>query len=388
MLNSRRGTKKKGCEQMVYKLKKALYGLKQAPRAWFSRIETYFLKEGFTNSSNEQTLFVKRSKGKILIVSIYVDDLLYTGDDEKLLTEFKYSMEKEFDMTDLGLMKFFLGIEIIQRTDGIFICQRKYAGEVLQRFGMEDYNPVRNPIVPGQQISRDEGGEKTDATQFKQMVGSLMYLTATRPDLMFVVSLISRFMSNPTKLHFAVIKRVMRYLKGTTDYGVFYKRGGENNFFGFTDSDYAGDMVDSKSTSGYVFLLSGGAVAWSSRKQPIVTLSTTEAEFVAAAACACQAMWMRRVLEDISQAQDKATVLMCDNISTIKLSRNPVLHGRSKHIRVRFHFLRDLVKEGIIDMKFCGTQDQLADIMTKPLKLGAFQKLKEGLGMSTYSTLN
>ncbi|XP_057989121.1 secreted RxLR effector protein 161-like [Hevea brasiliensis] len=217
---------------------------------------------------------------------------------------------------------------------------------------MENHNPVSNPIVPGQQISRDEGGEKTDATQFKQMLGSLMYLTATRPDLMFVVSLISRFMANPTKLHLAVIKRVLRYLKGTIDYGVFYRRGRENCFVGFTDSNYAGDMVDSKSTSGYVFLLSGGAVAWSSRKQPIVTLSTTEAEFVAAAACACQAIWMRRVLEDIGQSQEEAIILMCDNVSTIKLSKHPVLHGRSKHIRVRFHFLRDLVKEGIVDLQF------------------------------------
>ncbi|KAF2283987.1 hypothetical protein GH714_017772 [Hevea brasiliensis] len=127
-------------------------------------------------------------------------------------------------------------------------------------------------------------------------------------------------------------------------------RGGENYFVGFTDSNYASDMVDSKSTSGYVFLLSGGVVAWSSRKQPIVTLSTTEAEFVAAAACACQAIWMRRVLEDIGQSQEEATILMCDNVSTIKLSKHPVLHGRSKHIRVRFHFLRDLVKEGIVDL--------------------------------------
>lgn len=155
---------------------------------------------------------------------------------------------------------------------------------------MKDCNYIYNPIIPGQKISRDEDGIKVNTTQFKQMVGSLMYLTATRPDLMFIVSLISRFMACPTQLHFAAAKRVLRYLKGTENYGVFYKKGGASNLVAFTDSDYVGDMEDNKSTSGYVFMMCGGAVAWSSRKQPIVTLSTTEAEFVAAAACACQAI--------------------------------------------------------------------------------------------------
>lgn len=383
-----RGYEKKGSEHMVYKLQKALYGLKQAPRAWFSRIESYFIKEGFERSPSEHTLFLKRKGGKILIVSIYVDDLLFTSDDEVMLCEFRNSMNKQFDMTDLGKMRFFLGIEVLQRADGVFICQRKYAAEVLSRFGMEESNSVRNPIVPGQKIDADKEGIKVDATQFKQMVGSLMYLTATRPDLMFVVSLICRFMANPTQLHFAAAKRVLRYLKGTMDYGVFYKKGGASEMVAYTDSDYAGDKEDSKSTSGYVFMMCEGAVAWSSRKQPIVTLSTTEAEFVAAAACACQAIWMRRILKDIGHVQADCTTLMCDNTSTIKLSKNPVLHGRSKHIRVRFHFLRDLTKDGVVELVFCGTQDQLADLMTKPLKLDAFEKFRKKLGMCAAADLN
>ena len=211
-----------GKENMVYKLHKALYGLKQAPRAWFSRIESYFIKEGFVSSSSEQTLFIKQKEGKILIVSIYVDDLLFTSDDEELLDEFKHSMKEEFDMTDLGKMRYFLGIEVIQKADGIFICQRKYAAELIERFEMQNFNSVGNPIVPGQKVSRDEVGVKVDSTLYKQIVGSLMYLTATRPDLMFVVSLISRFMANPTELHFAVAKRIMRYVKGTLELGVWY----------------------------------------------------------------------------------------------------------------------------------------------------------------------
>ena len=196
---------------MVYKLRKALYGLKQAPRTWFSRVESYFIKEGFKSSSSEQTLFIKR-KG-------------------------------------------------------------------------------------GQKIGKDENGAKVDVTLYKQIVGSLMYLTATRLDLMFVVSLISRFIARPAQQHFAAAKRILRYLKGTVDYGVFYRKGGVSDLNEFTNSDYTGDMEDNKSTSDYVFMMSGGAVAWSSRKQPIVTLSTIEAEFVAANACASQALWMRRILK-------------------------------------------------------------------------------------------
>ena len=166
-----------------------------------------------------------------------------------------------------------------------------------------------------------------------------MYLIATRPDMMFVVSLISRYMENPTELHLLAAKRVLRYLKGTTEFGIFYKKRGDDELAAYTDSDYAGDLEDRKSTSGYVFLLSSRAVSWSTRKQPVVSLSTTEAEFIVAASCACQAVWLKRVLGKLSQNQGKSTTIRCDNSSAIKLSKNPVMHGRSKHIDVRFHFL-------------------------------------------------
>lgn len=384
-----RGYEKKGNEHLVYKLHKALYGLKQAPRAWFSRIEAHFIKEGFQKCPTEQTLFTKLGEGgKILIVCIYVDDLIFTGNDDFMVADFKSSMLREFDMSDLGRMRFFLGIEVLQRDEGIYICQRKYALDVLKRFGMEKSNAVCNPIVPGFKIHRDEDGVKVDETYYKQIVGSLMYLTATRPDMMFVVSLISRYMARPTELHMQAAKRALRYLKGTVNLGIFYKKGGTEELLAFTDSDYAGDAEDSKSTSGYVFLLSNGAISWSSRKQSIVTLSTTEAEFVAAAGCACQTVWMRGILEELGHLQQGSTTIMCDNSSTIKLSKNPVFHGRSKHIRVRFHFLRDLTKDGTVELMHCGTQDQLADILTKPLKLDAFVKLREQLGMCSISEVN
>ncbi|KAL9429389.1 hypothetical protein AB3S75_031241 [Citrus x aurantiifolia] len=375
--------------QKVYKLKKALYGLKQAPRAWFNRIEAHFVSQGFEKCYSEQTLFIKTKEGgKILIVSLYVDDLIFTGNDEIMFAEFKSSMLKEFDMTDLGRMRYFLGIEVLQTSDGIYMYQRKYALEVLRKFKMENCNLVYNPIVPGCRLFKDENGVQVDETLYKQMVGCLMYLTATRPDLMYAVSLVSRYMSKPTELHILAVKRIMRYLKGTTELGVFYKKGGNEGLVGYTDSNYAGDLNDRKSTSGYVFMLGSGAVAWSSKKQPIVTLSTTEAEFVAGAACASQAIWMKRIFEKLSLEESKCTTIYCDNSSTIQLSKNPVLHGRSKHIDVRFHFLRDLTRDGVVELVYCGTKDQLADVMTKPLTVDVFQKFRSQLGVCQVPEIN
>ncbi|XP_042379979.1 uncharacterized mitochondrial protein AtMg00810-like [Zingiber officinale] len=238
-------------------------------------------------------------KGKILIVSLYVDDLIFTGNDESMFVKFKNSMKLEFDMTDLGRMKYFLGVDLLQNPEGIYISQRKYAKDVLEKFGMEKSNNVKNLIVPGVKLTKDEEGSKVNATMYKQLVGSLMYLTVTRPDLMYVVSLISRFMISPTELHLQAVKRVLRYLKGTVDLGVFYQNEGNGELMAYTDSVYVGDTNDRKSTSGYVFLLSGGDVSWSLKKQPVVALPTTEAEFVAVASCVCQGVWMRRVLEKL-----------------------------------------------------------------------------------------
>lgn len=237
-------------------------------------------------------------------------------------------------------------------------------------------------MVPGTKMSKEEGGEEVDDSLYKQLLGSLMYLTATRPDIMFSVCFLSRFMSHPREAHLMAVKRVLRYVKGTLNLGLYYKKEAtDQTLEGFTDSDFAGDSDDSRSTSGYVFMMSKAAVAWSSKKQPIVTLSTTEAEYVAASACACQSVWMKEVLKGFNQSQESAIVIKCDNSSSIKLSKNPIFHGRTKHIKVRFHFLRELVKDGEIDLIHCGTQDQLADIMTKPLKLDTFCKFRKGLGV-------
>ena len=261
------GYEKKGEEHKVYKLNKALYGLKQAPRAWYSKIEAYFIHEGFEKCYCEHTLFTKlKEEGKLLIFSLYVDDLIFTGNDRNMCEEFKKLMMLEFDMSDLGKMKYFLGIEVLQHPEGIYICQRRYAQEILKQFGMDRCNSVKNPIVSGCKLSKDEEGTKVDASMFKQVVGSLMYLTATRPDLMYGVSLISRFMSCPTEQYWLAAKRLLRYLMGTMNLGIFYNKGGCKQLIAYSDSDFAGDIDDHKSTTRCVFIISSGVVSWFSKK--------------------------------------------------------------------------------------------------------------------------
>ena len=206
----------------MYRLRKALYGLKQTPRAWYNRIEAYFLKMGFHKCPYEPTLFVKSTiDGNFLMVCLYVDDLIYTDNDRTMYEDFKKSMMAEFEMSNLGMLHYFLGLEVMQSNEGIFLSQKKYAHEILHKFQMEDCNSVRTPTDVGMKLDKDPQGRKVDSTLFKQIVGSLMYLTATRPDIMHAVCLISRYMENPTELHLNAAKRILRYLQSTADLGVF-----------------------------------------------------------------------------------------------------------------------------------------------------------------------
>ena len=211
----------------------------------------------------------------------------------------------------------------------------------------------------------------------------MLLRSANRPDIMDSGGQVSRFMDNPKELHFQAVKRIICYLKGTSEYGLFYQRNRGRELVGYTDSDYASDVEDRKSISSYVFMLSEATISWSSKKQPVVSLSTTEAEFIAATESSCQAVWLRRILETVGRNQINPTVIYCDNSSTIKLSRNPVLHRRSKHIDVRFHFLRELTRNGTVELLHYSSQEQVADVLTKPLKLEDFVRMRDKMGVVT-----
>ncbi|XP_057953892.1 secreted RxLR effector protein 161-like [Malania oleifera] len=196
----------------------------------------------------------------------------------------------EFEMSDLGMMHYFLGIKVLQSYTGILISQNNYVGEILDRFQLKDCNPVNKPSKFGLKLNKDDEGKKVNSILYKQIVGRLMYLTATRPDIMLFVSFIGKYMECPIEIHLLAAKRILRYLQVSKEFRLFFKKGEKSDLFGFTNSDYVGDSYDRKSTSGYVFMLGTRVVSWSSKKQSIVTLSTTKDEFVATTACACQAI--------------------------------------------------------------------------------------------------
>ncbi|KAM1634488.1 hypothetical protein ACFXTN_011416 [Malus domestica] len=371
----------KNKEDGVYKLKKALYGLKQAPRAWYEEINSYFTKAGFQRSPSEATLYVKIAKDGILIVSLYVDDIIYTGNSKELLMEFKTAMMRQYEMTDLGLLHHFLGLGVIQTDNCIFLHQKKYAKTLLDKFGFKDCKPVATPLAVNDKLSKMDGSEQADEGLYRQIVGSLLYLTATRPDIMFAASLLARFMHGPTRKHMGTAKRVLRYIQGTLDYGIAYEKGNEAMLIGYCDSDWSGSEDDMRSTSGYAFNLGSGVFSWASVKQSSVALSTAEAEYVSAAEATAQAIWLRFVLSDFGEEQVEPTTILCDNTSAIAITKNPVHHHKTRHINRRFHFIRDALQDGEIDLLYCKTEEQVADIFTKALSRDRFEFLRQKLGV-------
>ncbi|KAM1461179.1 hypothetical protein ACFX11_045561 [Malus domestica] len=378
------GFVKESEETKVYKLNKALYGLKQAPRAWYDEIDSYFGKAGFKKSSSEATLYVKTSEATgIIIVSLYVDDIVYTGSCPKLLEEFKNDMMQHYEMTDLGLLHHFLGMGVVQTDKNIFIHQRKYAMKLIEKFGMKDCKSVATPLAVNEKLCKTDGSEAANESEYRQVVGSLLYLTATRPDIMFSSSLLARFMHNPTKKHMGTAKRVLRYIQGTLDFGIEFVKGKTTTLIGYCDSDWAGSEDDMRSTSGYAFTLGSGMFSWASIKQNIVALSTAEAEYVSAAEATSHAKWLRFVLEDFGEEQVEGTPILCDNTSAIAMAKNPVLHQRTRHISRKFHFIREAIQTKEIELVYCKTEDQIADILTKALSKDRFVYLRDLLGVKS-----
>ncbi|KAG8478195.1 hypothetical protein CXB51_027990 [Gossypium anomalum] len=371
-----------GEEHKVYRLKKALYGLKQAPRAWYDRIDAYLSRLGFTKSISEPTLYVKKDeKETLLIVSLYVDDLLVTGSKDELIEDFKKQMQNFFEMTDLGLMTYFLGIEVNQGEQGIFISQQAFALKVLSKFSMSKCKPTSTPVALGEKLSSTSEHDRVDERGYRSLVGCLFCLTATRPDILYAVGLLSRFMHCCNVAHFKAAKRVLRYVKGTLNFGVKFGRSKELKLVGYSDSDWASSVDDMKSTSGYFFSLESSVFSWSSKKQQTVAQSTAEAEYIAAATAVNQAIWLRKLLDDLNARQMEATKIKVDNQSAVAIAKNPVFHGKTKHFKIKYHFVREaeLVKE--IYLVHCCSKDQLADVLTKPLAAGRFECLREEIGV-------
>ncbi|GKB03527.1 retrovirus-related pol polyprotein from transposon TNT 1-94 [Tanacetum coccineum] len=368
----------------VYRLKKALYGLKQAPRAWYDTLSRFLLDNKFSKGAVDPTLFTRKTGKHILLVQIYVDDIIFASTDPKACEIFSYEMSSKFQMSMMGQMSFFLGLQVSQNPRGIFINQSKFALEILKKFRMDSCDPVDTPMVDRLKLDEDPLGIPVDQTRFRSMVGSLMYLTASRPDLVFAVCMCARYQASPTKKHLEALKRVFRYLRGTINWGLWYPKDTAMALTAYADADHAGCQDTRRSTSGSAQFLGDKLVSWSSKKQKSTAISTTEAEYIAMSGCCAQILWMRSQLTDYGFAFNKIP-LYCDNRSAIALCCNNVQHSRSKHIDIRHHFIREQVEKGVVELYFVMTDYQLADIFTKALPREQFEFLLSRLGMKSVS---
>uniref|UniRef100_A0AAV1UYD7 Polyprotein n=1 Tax=Peronospora matthiolae TaxID=2874970 RepID=A0AAV1UYD7_9STRA len=368
---------------------KAIYGLKQASRVWNETFDEFIRSIGFQASGFDPCLYIMTSEGHCVFVLVYVDDVLVTGSSLEMIARTKNDLKTRFEMTDSGKCAFVLGIELLDGEDGsVTMCQRRYVDDVLKRFGMEECKAVASPVDVSSRLVPSNSASKVDVP-FREAVGALMHLTtATRPDIAYAVSFVSRFMEKPQEEHWVAVKRIFRYLQGTKMHGICYKPSAKIDFRGYSDADWAGDLADRKSTSGYVFMLLGAPVSWGSKKQPSVSLSTSEAEYIALSLAIQEGKWINRLLCEIMAAANEEgpeLVIREDNQSCIKMTKNPVNHGRAKHIDIKYHHIRDEVKRGEVKLEYCETTLMLADIMTKGLHGPRHKDLTAALGIRACS---
>ncbi|WVZ23704.1 hypothetical protein V8G54_002248 [Vigna mungo] len=350
---------KKGHEMKVFKLNKALYDLRQAPRAWNKHIDSLLIRYGFKKCAVEYGIYVKLcEQAGTLLVCLYVDDLLVTGSSVQEIENFKVKMKDDLEMTDLSFLGYFLGLEFIQTKEGVHMNQRKYIIETLERFKLKDCNSASVHVIANMKLSLQQEESKVDATLYRQIVGTLRYICSSRPDISFGVGLISRYMQDPRQSHMAAAKHILRYLK---------------------------DQVDRKSTYGYLFKLMGAPVSWCSRKQSVVALSSCKTEYISAAETTCQCTWIEAILQELKIVTCKPTCLKIDNKSAIDLAKNPISHGRSKHIETKYHYLREQVSKGKLELSYCKTDEQVADIFTKALRQSRFERLRSLIGVKSLS---
>ena len=364
----------------VLYLKKALYGLKQAPRAQYDRLTQYLVSHGFTRGKANQTLFIKREDGELIVAQVYVDNIIFRSTKDELAHGFSKLVQAKFEMSMIGELTHYLGLQIRQQDSGIFLSQSKYAKNLVKKFGLEFASSVRTPMSPNVKLIVDLLGKSVDSSLYRSMIGSLLYLTASRPDISYSVGVCARYQANPKESHITALKRIIKYVKATVEFSVWYSKDTNDVLAGYFDANWAGNADDRKSTSRGCFYMSNNLVSWMSKKQNSISLSTAEAEYIAAGSCCTQLLWMQKPLHDYGICQEHLTIY-CDNTSAINISKNSIQHSRTKHIEIRHHFIRELVEDGILTLKFIHTDDQKADLFTKPLDNKRFEFLHQNISV-------
>ncbi|KAF5455018.1 hypothetical protein F2P56_024637 [Juglans regia] len=354
-------------ENKVCKLLKSLYGLKQASRQWFAKLSTALLDYGFTQGISDCSLFVKKSESSFIALLIYVDDILLASDSLIEIQLLKTFLHDKFTIKDLGELKYFLGLEIARTKNGISICQRKYVLDILEQAGVLGAKPATFPMESNLKLSSSDPDMYKDPSAYRRLVGRLLYLTITRPDLAYSVQVLSQFLSKPAVSHHQAAIRVLRYLKATPGQGLFFPASSELQLKAFSDSDWAGCVDTRRSVTGFAIFLGDSLISWKSKKQATISRSSAEAEYRALASTACEIQWLLYAMQDLAINHQQPTLVYTDSKSALSIATNPVQHERTKHIQIDCHLIREKLQQNIIKLFHVPSRLQLADILTKPL---------------------
>ena len=336
---------------------------------------------GMLKCKSDHSVFYKKTDAGIILLVVYVDDIIITGNDDSGIASLKSFLHSQFQTKDLGSLKYFLGVEITRSKKGIFLSQRKYILDVLTETGKLGTKPCNAPMTPGLQLWKDDSEPFEDPERYRRLVGKLNYLTVTRPDIAYPVSVVSQFMSSPTVKHWEALEQILSYLKGAPGRGLLYGNNGHTDIECFSDADWAGSKADRRSVTGYCVFVGGNLISWKSKKQNVVSRSSAESEYRAMAQATCEVVWIQQLLRELGLKTSLPAMLWCDNQAAIHIASNPVFHERTKHIEIDCHFVREKIEEKIISPAHVKTGDQLGDIFTKALNGVRVDYICNKLGM-------
>ncbi|XP_022014938.1 uncharacterized mitochondrial protein AtMg00810-like [Helianthus annuus] len=367
-------------DMRVCKLNKSLYGLKQASHNWYQKFTSSLLELGFKQCKADYSLFIFRQNKCFVAALIYVDDVIMVGNDVGKIRHTKEELDKRFSIKDLGTLKYFLGIEVARTKDGLVLSQWKYILDILDDCGMQGCKPSPFPFERNLKLDKGSTEPKADANRYRRLVGRLLYLQDTRPDIAYSVNVLSQFVADPRQNHMDAAYRVLRYLKGTDGQGILLPRDGRHDLTAYCDSDWLGCPFTRRSRTRYILFLGGAPVSWKTKKQSVVSRSSTEAEYRSMASTISEILWMRWLFKELDIVLHKPTRLFCDNQAATHIASNPVFHERTKHVEMDCYFVRERVESREVQPLRIDTRMQIADLLTKGLGSQNLQFLLDKLG--------